>query len=138
MSRMRSRDVILAVIIAAGFIIHAIGTDWSALSGSLRVLLAALGLVVALGAVGTMIYDHVVSHPIDAEPSTAVREPAVSRFPFHDTRSASLWLAVRLYVGLAWLTAGWEKITGSPSWLSNGNALKGFWTNSASILQAFA
>jgi len=133
MSRMRTRDVILAVIIAAGFIIHAIGTDLSALSASGHVILAILGLVVALGAVGTMIYDHVVAHPIDAERSTAVREPAVAPFLFHDTRSAPLWLAVRLYVGIAWLTAGWEKATGSPSWLTSGVPLKGYWTNSAAI-----
>jgi thiosulfate dehydrogenase (quinone) large subunit len=133
MSRMRTRDVILAIIIAAGFIIHELGTDLSALSESGHVILAILGLVVALGAVGTMIYDHVVTYPIDVEGSTAVREPAVSHFLFHDTRAAPLWLAVRLYVGIAWFTAGWEKITGSPSWLSNGNALKGFWTSAAAI-----
>jgi thiosulfate dehydrogenase (quinone) large subunit len=138
MNRMRTRDVILAVIIAAGFIIHAIGADWSVLSPGGHVLLALLGLAIAFGAVGTMIYDHVIAHPIDAHPidadqSTSVREPAFSHFFFHDTRSAPLWLAVRLYVGIAWLTAGWEKITGSPSWLSNGSALKGFWTNAASI-----
>jgi thiosulfate dehydrogenase (quinone) large subunit len=133
MSRMRTRDVALAVAVAAGFIVHAIGADWSALSGSGHVILAILGLAIAFGAVGTMIYDHVVAHPIDVEGPTAVREPAVSHFLFHDTRSAPLWLAVRLYVGIAWLTAGWEKITGSPSWLSNGNALKGFWTSAAAI-----
>ncbi len=90
-------------------------------------------LAIAFGAVGTMLNDHVVTHPIDAGQSTAVREPALSHFLFHDTRSAPLWLAIRLYVGIAWLTAGWEKITGSPSWLSNGGALKGYWTNAAAI-----
>jgi thiosulfate dehydrogenase [quinone] large subunit len=133
MSRMRTRDVILAIIIAAGFIIHELGTDLSSLSESGHVILAILGLAVALGAVGTMIYDHVVTDPIDVEGPTAVREPAVSHFLFHDTRAAPLWLAVRLYVGIAWLTAGWEKITGSPSWLSNGDGLKGFWTGAAAI-----
>ncbi len=133
MHRMHTRDAVLAVAIAAGFIVHAIGADWSALNASGHVILALLGLAIAFGAVGTMIYDHVVTHPIDAEKTTAVREPALSHFLFHDTRSAPLWLAVRLYIGIAWLTAGWEKITGSPSWLSNSGALKGFWTNAAAI-----
>jgi thiosulfate dehydrogenase (quinone) large subunit len=133
MNRMRTRDVVLAVAIAAGFIVHAIGADWSALPASGHVILALLGLAIAFGAVGTMVYDHVVAHPLDAAAATSVREPALSRFLFHDTRSAPLWLAVRLYVGIAWLTAGWEKITGSPSWLANGGALKGFWTNAAAI-----
>jgi thiosulfate dehydrogenase [quinone] large subunit len=133
MNKMRTRDVVLAVALAAGFIIHAIGADWSALSGGGHVILALLGLTIAFGAVGTMLYDHVVAHPIDAGLSTGVREPALSRFLFHDTRSAPLWLAVRLYVGIAWLTAGWEKIIGSPSWLSNGGALKGFWTGAVAV-----
>lgn len=134
MNRMRTRDVVLAVAIAAGFIIHEIGTDWSALSESLHILVALLGLLIVFGAVGTFLYDRFAEHRLDAEASgTVVREPALSRFLFHDTRSAPLWLAARLYVGIAWLTAGWEKITGSPSWLSSGNGLKAYWTNAAAI-----
>jgi thiosulfate dehydrogenase [quinone] large subunit len=136
MSRMRTRDVVLAVVIAAGFFVHQLATDWGTLTGSLRALLSVLGIVVALGAVATMIYDHVVTRPIETVATTEVPQPAVSRFLFHDTRSAPIWLAVRLYVGIAWLTAGWEKITGSPSWLSNGNALKGFWTNAVAVPKA--
>src|SRR4051794_33893144 len=128
MNRMRRRDVVLAVIIAAGFIIHEIGTDWSALSESLHVLVAILGLLIVFGAVGTFVYDRFAENRLDAAASgTTVPEPALPRFLSHDTRWAPLWLAARLYVGIAWLTAGWEKITGSPSWLSSGNGLKGFW-----------
>lgn len=134
-SRMRTRDVVLAVIIALGFVIHAIGTDWSALSESVHAIVAILGLVVVLGAVGTMIYDHVVTHPIDAGQPTAVREPGVSQFLFHDTRSAPIWLVVRLYAGIAWLTAGWEKITGNPSWLKSGAPLQGYWKHAVAIPQ---
>jgi len=70
---MHTRDVLLAVIIAAGFIIHEVDTDLNARSESGHFILAALGLVVALGAVGTMIDDHVVAHPIDAERTTEGR-----------------------------------------------------------------
>jgi len=130
---MRTRDVIFAVIIAGGFFVHQLASDWDSIPSSLRVLLSVLGMIVALGAVLTMIYDNVVKRPIDEAASTEVPQPAISRFLFHNTLSAPLWLAVRLYVGIAWLTAGWEKITGSPSWLSNGNALRGFWTNAVAI-----
>src|SRR6476646_8036473 len=133
MSKLRGRDAILAVIIALGFVIHQIGTDLSKLTTSEHAFLAILGLVVALGAVLTMVYDHTVTRPIEIVGATEVPQPAISRFLFHDTRSAPLWLALRLYVGIAWFTAGFEKITGSPSWLSNGNALKGYWTDAASI-----
>jgi thiosulfate dehydrogenase (quinone) large subunit len=80
-----------------------------------------------------MIYDHTAARPIEVVAATEVPQPAISRFLFHDTRSAPLWLAIRLYVGIAWFTAGWEKITGSPPWLSNGNALKGFWTGAVAV-----
>jgi thiosulfate dehydrogenase [quinone] large subunit len=134
MSRMKARDVILAAIIALGFVIHEIGTDWSALGEGMHVLIAVLGLLVVFGALGTWLYDRFATRRIDAdEYETAVPEPALSRFLFHDTRSAPLWLAARLYVGIAWLTAGWEKITGNPSWLSSGNGLKAYWANAVKI-----
>lgn len=134
MNRMRKRDVILAVLIAAGFIIHEIGTDWSALSESLHAVVAILGLLIVFGAVGTFLYDRFADRRIDADAEGYVtNEPALSRFLFHDTRSAPLWLAARLYVGLAWFTAGFEKITGSPSWLSDGSGLQKYWQNAASI-----
>ena len=39
-----------------------------------------------------------------------VPENPVSRFLFSDTRSAFIWLIIRLYVGYAWLKAGWGKL----------------------------
>ncbi len=134
MSRMRSRDVILAVIIALGFVIHELASDWDAIPTSLRVLLSLLGLALVFGAVGTFVYDRFAARPLDAEEAqTAVPQPRLARILFHDTRSAPLWLAARLYVGIAWLTAGWEKIVGSPSWLSSGDSLKAYWANAVKI-----
>jgi len=129
---MRTRDLILAVIIALGFVIHQVGTDWSKLTSGEHAFVAILGLLVALGAVATMIYDHAVKRPIETV-NTEVPQPAISRFLFHDTRSAPIWLAVRLYVGIAWFTAGFEKITGSPSWLSSGTGLQKYWQNAVAI-----
>ena len=134
MSRMRPRDVALAAIIALGFVIHEIGADWQALSQGRHAIVAILGLLIVLGAVGTMIYDRVAKQRIDDEAhAVMIRQPALARFLFHDTRSAPIWLAIRLYVGLAWLTAGYAKITGSPSWLTSGAPLKGYWTNAVAV-----
>lgn len=49
------------------------------------------------------------------QPNTATQipEPPIARFLFADTRMAWFWLIVRLYVGYEWLTAGWEKLTGT-------------------------
>lgn|SRR5690625_3306667 len=51
----------------------------------------------------------------------------VSSFLFNDTRSAIIWLIVRLYLGYSWLTAGWGKVTSS-AWTGKdaGTAVTGF------------
>jgi len=56
-----------------------------------------------------------------------IPENPVSRFLFSSTRSAIIWLVIRLYVGYAWITAGWGKVT-SDAWTGKnaGAAIKGF------------
>ena len=56
-----------------------------------------------------------------------VPENPVSRFLFSDTRSAFIWLIIRLYVGYAWLKAGWGKLN-TDAWTGEqaGTALQGF------------
>ncbi|XID92710.1 DoxX family membrane protein [Paenibacillaceae bacterium WGS1546] len=51
----------------------------------------------------------------------------VSNFLFNNTRSGLLWLVIRLYLGYAWLDAGWHKVT-SDAWVGSnaGAALRGF------------
>ena len=45
---------------------------------------------------------------------------------------AVVWLVVRLYVGYAWIDAGFHKIQ-DPAWVDTGLALKGFWLNVTKI-----
>lgn len=56
-----------------------------------------------------------------------VPENPVSMFLFNNTKSGLIWLVVRLYVGYAWLTAGWGKVT-NPAWVGDqaGAAVQGF------------
>jgi thiosulfate dehydrogenase (quinone) large subunit len=56
-----------------------------------------------------------------------VPENPVSSFLFSDTRSAWIWLIIRVYVGYSWLTAGWGKVT-SEAWTGSksGTAIQGF------------
>lgn len=56
-----------------------------------------------------------------------IPENPVSRFLFTSTRSATLWLLIRLYVGYVWITSGWKKIT-SDAWTGEnaGSAIQGF------------
>ena len=59
--------------------------------------------------------------------SIVIPENPVSRFLFSDTRSGLIWLFIRLYVGYAWLKAGWGKVQ-SEAWTGEnaGAALTGF------------
>lgn len=56
-----------------------------------------------------------------------IEESPFSYFLTADTRSAPLWLVVRVYLGWQWLQAGWEKIH-DPVWVGDkaGTALNGF------------
>src|SRR5262245_19141755 len=129
MGEMKARDVGLAAAIVVGFLIFQVGADWRTGAGA---VVAFVGLLVVLGAVGTLIYDNTVAQRLDAGAPTVVPEPAVSRFLFHDTRAAPLWLAVRLYVGAAWLEAGLGKVTNA-AWMDGGSALQGFWTRAVAV-----
>ena len=55
------------------------------------------------------------------------QESPVAKFLLSDTRAAFLWLPIRLYVGWAWLTAGWSKLN-NPAWVGSGTgqSLSGF------------
>lgn len=56
-----------------------------------------------------------------------IQENHVSRFLLSDTRSAWIWLIVRLYLGYAWLKAGWKKVN-ADAWTGeqSGAAIQGF------------
>jgi thiosulfate dehydrogenase (quinone) large subunit len=56
-----------------------------------------------------------------------LEDPPIARSLFGDVRWAWLWLIVRLYVGLAWFQAGWNKLL-RPAWIGEnaGAAMTGF------------
>lgn len=55
-----------------------------------------------------------------------VTDPPLVTKLTNDTRSAFLWLALRIWLGYKWLDAGLHKIE-NPAWTETGEALKGFW-----------
>jgi thiosulfate dehydrogenase [quinone] large subunit len=64
---------------------------------------------------------------------TYVNDPPLAQWLFNDTRSAPLWLALRLWIGLDWFYAGFEKATGG-GWLdSGGKSLLGFWKGALAV-----
>jgi thiosulfate dehydrogenase [quinone] large subunit len=65
--------------------------------------------------------------------ATEVEGPAITRFLFNNTGAGLFWLPIRLFVGFAWLEAGWHKLT-SDGWINNGgSSLAGYWTHATAI-----
>jgi thiosulfate dehydrogenase [quinone] large subunit len=69
---------------------------------------------------------------IKTKAGTIVQDPPLARFLFSDTRFAPVWGVIRVLLGLAWIDAGWHKVS-SPAWTVTGDALKGFWTAALAI-----
>ncbi len=62
----------------------------------------------------------------EADRDVHVDDPALAHFLFRDTRSAALWLPIRLFVGWSWLDAGLHKFQDA-KWMDTGVAIRGYW-----------
>lgn len=61
-----------------------------------------------------------------------IEGPAFTRFLFSNSRAGLFWLPIRLFVGFAWVEAGYHKLTGG-GWIDGGSALAGYWTNAVKV-----
>jgi thiosulfate dehydrogenase [quinone] large subunit len=61
-----------------------------------------------------------------------IEGPAFTRFLLSNSRAGLVWLPIRLFLGFAWVEAGWHKAT-SPGWLDGGAALEGFWKAAVAV-----
>lgn len=66
-----------------------------------------------------------------SRPSREIQDPPIAKLLFSDTRSAWLWLIVRLWLGWEWFSHGLEKVQ-DPAW-QTGTAIRGFWERSIQI-----
>lgn len=134
MARLRTRDIVLAAAVAAGFLFFYLWRDKLDYATTEGNAFTALALLVIVGAAATFVYDRMVREPVEVG-STELPQPALSRFLFHDTRAAALWLVVRLYVGLSWLEGGIHKLADPKgAWdYGNGAAILGYWKGAVAI-----
>ncbi|HET7727467.1 MAG TPA: DoxX family membrane protein [Candidatus Limnocylindrales bacterium] len=61
-----------------------------------------------------------------------VEGPAFARYLFSNSRAGLFWLPIRIFVGFAWLEAGWHKLTDA-GWTGGGEALRGYWERAVTI-----
>lgn len=65
-----------------------------------------------------------------------IEENPLSRWLFTNTKSAWIWLILRLYIGYTWLTAGFGKVTDDAWTGSNaGAALEGYMAGVMSLVE---
>lgn len=70
---------------------------------------------------------------IFARSSTRViDEPSVIKNLFNNPRFSMIWLAVRVWLGLQWISSASGKI-GEEAWTGGGLALKGYWERAVAI-----
>lgn len=67
-----------------------------------------------------------------SQQSFTLQDPPVARLLFEDVRLAWLWLLLRVWLGVQWLTAGSGKLT-DPAWMESGLAVQRFWERAVAI-----
>lgn len=69
----------------------------------------------------------------DADATTVeIEGPRFARFLFNNSRAGLFWLPIRLFLGFAWIEAGWHKLTGG-GWIDGGASLAGYWNNAVKL-----
>jgi thiosulfate dehydrogenase [quinone] large subunit len=65
-------------------------------------------------------------------PQIEVQSPRFASYLFGNTRAGLFWLPIRIFVGFAWVDAGWHKLSGT-GWTDGGESLLGYWQNAVAI-----
>lgn len=65
-----------------------------------------------------------------------IEGPAFTRFLFGNSQAGLFWLPIRLFLGFAWLEAGYHKLADGGWVTDGGSALAGYWTNAVRIPEA--
>ncbi len=124
----------LAGALLVAFFVFTVGVDQFS-QGTVQFTLMALLLVGAFVAFIAILGRLRGGEVLHADRAATIGEPGPAHFLFHDLRSAPLWLVVRLYVGFAWLEAGWHKVTDAKWAWGNGSGLLGYWKGAVAIPQ---
>jgi thiosulfate dehydrogenase [quinone] large subunit len=124
---LRSLGVVIGVVV--GVLLFWLVNPWIAVPDSLNAVVTLSFWVAAIALVIVLYLD--ARRDPDSD-RVEVEGPAFARFLFGNSRAGLFWLPIRLFVGLAWLDAGWHKIT-DPEWTQGGAALRAYWERAASI-----
>ena len=114
--------VVTAILLALLF------NPWLVLEGDIRTVLTWAFWISFIVLLVALFEDR---NAPDAE-EVEIEGPRFVRFLFNNSRAGLFWLPIRLFVGFAWLDAGWHKFT-DPEWTQGGAALRGYWERAVAI-----
>jgi thiosulfate dehydrogenase [quinone] large subunit len=123
------RLVVPIAVIAAILLFYLVNPWFSPESGSTIDTVVTVAFWILLIAVIVLMY---VDSRDPETPQVEVDSPRFAKYIFGNTRAGLFWLPIRLFVGFAWASAGWGKLTGT-GWTDGGSALLGFWQNAVAV-----
>ena len=126
MSTLRGLAVPIGAVAAVLLVL--LFNPWYVIEGDIRAVLTVAFWIAFVVLLVTLFEDRKKPQADEVE----VEGPAFVRFLFHNTRAGLFWLPIRLFVGFAWLDAGWHKFT-DPEWMQGGAALRAYWERAAAI-----
>ena len=95
---------------------------WYVIEGDIRTVLTVAFWISFIVLLIALFEDRNAPDAGDVE----IEGPRFVRFLFHNRRAGLFWLPIRVFVGFAWLEAGWHKFT-DPEWMQGGSALRAYW-----------
>jgi thiosulfate dehydrogenase [quinone] large subunit len=113
--------------IAAVLLLYLVN-PWLQPDGALRQIVTVAFWVASIALIVALFEDR--KHPDSKE--VEIEGPAFTRFLFGNSRAGLFWLPIRIFVGFAWLEAGWGKLT-DPEWTQGGAALRAYWERAVAI-----
>lgn len=121
MSTLRGLAVPIGAV--AAILVVLLFNPWYVIEGDIRTVLTVAFWITFILLLIAFFEDRNAPHADEVE----IEGPRFVRFLFHNSRAGLFWLPIRLFVGFAWIEAGWHKFT-DPAWLNGGAPLRGFWT----------
>jgi uncharacterized membrane protein YphA (DoxX/SURF4 family) len=118
-----ARRLVVPVAIVAAVLLFFLINPWVKIEpgSTLSTIVTVAFWILAIAVIVLMYID---SRDPEA-PMVEVESPRFAKYLFGNTRAGLFWLPIRLFVGFAWLTAGWGKLTGT-GWTDGGSRLLGY------------
>ncbi len=111
----------VALLVIIGFVLLRIATNWADSTTTMVFVVAAL-----------IAFFFVWQLRGAAPANLSIPTPRFARTAFESPAGGVVWLALRLFLGTEWLSAGLHKLS-DPAWMQTGEALRGYWERAVAI-----